>query len=87
MSTATETTTPYDRLVAISREAGLLGSIDGLLGWDQETTMPAGGAVHRAKQLALLARLRHERLASSEMGDLLAACHLLLAAEPGGQGS
>jgi len=70
----TSTDTAYDRLIAISREAGLLGSIDGLLGWDQETTMPPGGAVHRAKQLALLARLGHERLASDEVGALLGEC-------------
>ena len=66
--------TAYEKLVAISREAGLLGSVDGLLGWDQETMMPTGGAEHRARQLALLARLRHERLASPELGSLLADC-------------
>jgi len=64
----------YDQLMAISREAGLLGSVDGLLGWDQETMMPPGAAEHRAQQLALLARLRHERLASPAVGDLLAEC-------------
>jgi carboxypeptidase Taq len=70
----TSTDSAYDRLIAISRETGLLGSIDGLLGWDQETTMPPGGATHRAKQLSLIARLAHERLASSEVGELLSAC-------------
>jgi carboxypeptidase Taq len=65
---------PYERLLTISREAGLLGSVEGLLGWDQETMMPPGGGVHRARQLALLARLRHERLAAPEVGELLAEC-------------
>lgn len=74
MTTSTEPATPYDRLVAISREAGLLGSVEGLLGWDQETTMPPGGMVHRARQLAMLARLRHERIASPELGDLIGEC-------------
>lgn len=68
----------YDRLLARSREAGLLGSVEGLLGWDQETMMPAGGAEHRAQQLALIARLRHERLASPEMGKLLGECEASL---------
>ncbi len=66
--------TAYDQLLGIFREAGLLGSIDGLLGWDQETMMPPGGGEHRAKQLAILARLRHERIASPEVGRLLAEC-------------
>ena len=73
-TTATTTSTAYDQLAGISREGGLLGSINGLLGWDQETTMPPGGAVYRASQLALLARLSHERMASSETGELISAC-------------
>ncbi len=67
-------TSAYDSLVTSSREAGLIGSINGLLGWDQETFMPPGGSEYRARQLALLARLGHERLASPETGELIAVC-------------
>ena len=74
MTTTTATSTTYDQLATISRETGLLGSINGLLGWDQETTMPQGGATYRARQLALVARLSHERTASAETGELITAC-------------
>ncbi len=74
MSTPSQAATSYDRLLVLSREAGLLGSVEGLLGWDQETMMPPGGGEHRARQLALIARLKHERLASHDMGALLTAC-------------
>lgn len=56
----------------------LLGEITDLtataaiLSWDQQTYMPPGGAEDRGSQLALLARLEHERWVSSEMGELLA---------------
>ena len=42
-----------------------------LLGWDQQTKMPPGGASVRAEQLATLDRLAHEALTSDEMGQLL----------------
>jgi carboxypeptidase Taq len=44
-----------------------------LLGWDQQTYMPPGGAQGRAMQLATLGRLAHERLVSDEMGAALEA--------------
>lgn len=65
---------PYERLLAISREAAALQSISSLLEWDQETYMPRAGGDHRAGQLALVARLAHERIASDEVGELLDAC-------------
>ncbi len=42
-----------------------------LLGWDQQTYMPSGGAEARGNQLALLGRLVHERATSPELGKLL----------------
>jgi carboxypeptidase Taq len=44
-----------------------------LLGWDQQTYMPPGGARGRAMQLATLGRVAHERLVSDEMGAVLEA--------------
>jgi len=49
-----------------------LGAIVGLLTWDQETYMPAGGGVDRARQLAALHSLLHERLIDPAVGDALA---------------
>ncbi len=44
-----------------------------VLGWDQQTYMPAGGAGGRAMQLATLSRLAHERFVRDEMGAALKA--------------
>jgi len=42
-----------------------------LLGWDQQTYMPPGGAEARGNQLGTLQRLIHERQTSAEMGKVL----------------
>ena len=48
-----------------------LGDAGGILGWDQQTTMPLGAAGRRAEQLATLAVLSHEILVATETADLL----------------
>ncbi|HWV37908.1 MAG TPA: carboxypeptidase M32 [Vulgatibacter sp.] len=48
-------------------------AIAGLLTWDQETYMPAGGASARASQLAAIQALLHERRIDPVLGELLAA--------------
>jgi carboxypeptidase Taq len=48
-----------------------LSRIDAVLSWDQQTYMPPGGAGDRGNQLALLARLVHERKTSPRLGRLL----------------
>lgn len=50
-----------------------LGAASGVLGWDQQTYMPSGGAPGRAMQLSTLSRLAHERFVSDEMGESLEA--------------
>jgi carboxypeptidase Taq len=42
-----------------------------VLQWDQETYLPAKGAVHRGQQLSTLAELSHELFIEEELGDLL----------------
>lgn len=74
MTTTTVSSPSYEKLCNAAREAKTLGSIEQLLGWDQETMMPSGAAAHRAKQLALLAMLKHERFTSPEFGDLISRC-------------
>jgi carboxypeptidase Taq len=62
----------YDELVRRSREQHLVASCSSLLGWDEQTYMPRGGAGHRGEQLALLAGLHHERATDPKVGELLA---------------
>jgi carboxypeptidase Taq len=56
-----------ERLAEISD----LGRARALLAWDERTKMPPAGAEPRAEQEATLARIRHERLVSDELGRLL----------------
>ena len=42
-----------------------------LLGWDQQTYMPPGGAQNRGHRLATLAQIIHTKGVSKEMGELL----------------
>ena len=64
----------YDELVRRSKERTLLASCSALLGWDEQTYMPRGGAEHRGNQMALLAGLHHERATDPRVGELLGAC-------------
>lgn len=64
----------YDALCRHGAETFLLTSAAAILSWDQETGMPPGGADQRADQLALLARLAHERTVDPRVAGWLAAC-------------
>ena len=70
-STSEELGEAYHALVARLRERAVLASCITLLCWDEETCMPAGGAEHRAEQLALLAGLDHERLVEPRLAELI----------------
>jgi carboxypeptidase Taq len=48
-----------------------LESAAALLDWDQSTYMPPGGAAARARQLATLGRLAHEKFTDPAIGKLL----------------
>lgn len=63
----------YDELISHLKQVALLRSCAEVLGWDEQTYLPPGGAEHRANQLSLLAGLVHERATSPRLGDLLAA--------------
>ncbi|HWQ11384.1 MAG TPA: carboxypeptidase M32 [Roseiflexaceae bacterium] len=54
-------------------EVSDLNAAVSLLGWDQSTYMPAGGGAARARQLATLGRLAHERATDPALGRLLDA--------------
>jgi carboxypeptidase Taq len=63
--------TKLAQLRELLAEISDLGRARALLAWDERTKMPPAGAESRAEQLATLARIRHQRLVSDELGRLL----------------
>jgi carboxypeptidase Taq len=61
----------YAELLERAREESVLSSCAAVLGWDEDTYMPRGGAEHRAAQLALLAGLAHDRATNPRVDELL----------------
>ena len=61
----------YARLVAKLKRVHYLGTVAGLLGWDEQVNLPADSADQRAEQLALLAELQHAAASDPEIGELL----------------
>jgi carboxypeptidase Taq len=63
-----------DKLQQLKRrliEAGDLAYAQAVLGWDQSTYLPDGGAPARGRQLGLLQTLAHERFTDPAVGRLL----------------
>ncbi len=58
------------KLKEIDREIQLLSHTEAVLGWDQETYLPAGSIEERSRQLALLSGLIHERLTSDTVKSI-----------------
>ena len=67
MSTAEK----WDQLQTRIAEVDDIQKAAGLLSWDQQTYMPAGGAGARGEQLATLERIAHERFTDPAIGELL----------------
>lgn len=63
-------------------ETSDIASACALLGWDQATYMPEGGAPARARQAATLGRLAHERLTDPALGRLLDSLSAYAARQP-----
>ncbi len=61
----------YRELIDRYREKCLLDSAAGVLGWDERTYLPPKGSAFRADQMALLAKLSHEKLTHQRLGELL----------------
>jgi carboxypeptidase Taq len=61
----------FDELRGRLGEIHYLGRAKAMFDWDERTMMPPGGAAARAEQIAALVRVRHERLASDDLGQLL----------------
>jgi len=60
-----------DELKLLLREVDDLQRASSVLGWDQTTYMPPGGAEARGRQLATLAKLGHEKFTSPAIGKLM----------------
>ncbi len=61
----------YARLLEELRDIGNLNAASAVLEWDQEVCMPPKGAAARARQLATLSALSHERFIAPETGALI----------------
>jgi carboxypeptidase Taq len=63
----------YSALLERLSEIQNINKAGAVLSWDQHTYMPPKGAEARARQVATLAKMAHERCVSRETQDLLAA--------------
>jgi len=61
----------YKQLCEHARELALLRSIDGLLGWDQQTKMPPAAGEYRAEQMSYLSGLIHQKQTDPRLGEWL----------------
>ncbi|MBS3904494.1 MAG: carboxypeptidase M32 [Simkania sp.] len=61
----------YKKILAHSLETTLLGSVESVLAWDQETYMPSAAIELRSKQLEMLAHLVHKHHTSPKFKKLL----------------
>ncbi len=64
-------TAAFDELKARLLEIHDLGCVGAVLGWDQSTYMPPGGGPARARQMARLASIAHEKRTNPAIGRLL----------------
>ncbi len=63
----------YSQLTVLFRRIAIVDEAKAILGWDEATVMPDGGAPDRAEQLATLSGLAHDLLTTPEIADLLDA--------------
>jgi carboxypeptidase Taq len=61
----------YQKLKTSLQEISDLNSVNALLGWDQSTYMPPGGAPARGRQQAVVGRIAHEKFTDKKIGKLL----------------
>ncbi|MDB5050694.1 MAG: Thermostable carboxypeptidase 1 [Fibrobacteres bacterium] len=64
----------YQSLLEYSRDLYALRSAVGVLSWDQETMMPPKGGEGRARSMAALSRVMHQRFSDPRLLAALEAC-------------
>ncbi len=62
----------YDQLLRHARRIALLGSIESVLNWDEQTMLVDAGSEYRAEQLSYLAGRLHQEWVDPRFGELLA---------------
>ena len=65
------TAAAYADLEARLKRAHVLGTINGLLGWDEQVNLPPDSADLRGEQLAAMAELQHAAASDPRVGELL----------------
>ena len=63
-----------DKLVELKQIIGEVADINaamGLLGWDQQTYMPAGGSKARGQHMATLGKIAHQKATAPRVGELI----------------
>ncbi len=63
----------YRDLIEQNRRISYLNDASGVLGWDQQVTMPEGGAPARSKQLSALSAVTHDLMTADEFEAALVA--------------
>jgi carboxypeptidase Taq len=63
--------TAYEQLVGKLKRAHVLGTVSGLLGWDEQANLPEDSADLRAEQMAVVAELQHAAATDPEIGRRL----------------
>ncbi|MHA2252334.1 MAG: carboxypeptidase M32 [Candidatus Kariarchaeaceae archaeon] len=61
----------YKELLGIFEEIAMISSIEGVLGWDSETTLPFAGVEHRSNQYQYLGKKKHGLWNNPRIGDLI----------------
>ena len=61
----------YQQLVEHIKQAGIHASVQEILGWDEETMMPAGATEMRALQKGTQAEISHTLATSNTIGELI----------------
>jgi carboxypeptidase Taq len=67
----TEAPDPYPEFEEHVKRVSYLNDAGGVLGWDQQVTMPEGGTPARSKQSAALSSVTHDLLTDDRVGDWL----------------
>lgn len=74
--------TPYQQLDTLFAELYHLNHLLSIGNWDEETMMPTGGGKARARALATLQGVLHEKLTDPKVGDWLAKANHPLPTDP-----
>lgn len=61
----------YSRLMELYSEYSVMGQVEMVLGWDQNTYMPPGAAEIRGTQSSVIGAMRHRMITSNKVKGLL----------------